>query len=71
MARSMKRVVTRSPSAEETMSDPHGKSSLRTVDIQPSRQEQERRSQTRAEGVLAKIEDATYAILRKHEKKPA
>jgi hypothetical protein len=53
------------------MSDPHGKSSLRTVDIQPSRQEQERRSQARAEGVLAKIEDATYAILRKHEKKPA
>jgi hypothetical protein len=53
------------------MSDPHGKETLRTVDIQPSTQEQERRSQARAQGVLAKIEDATYAILRKHEKKPA
>jgi hypothetical protein len=52
------------------MSDPHGKGTLRTVAIQPS-QPEERRSQARAEGVLAKIEDATYAILRKHEKKPA
>lgn len=52
------------------MSDPRSKGSLRTVDIQPSKQE-ERRSQARAEGILAKIEDATYAILRKHEKKPA
>jgi hypothetical protein len=53
------------------MSDPHGKATLRTVATQPSQQAQERRSQARAEGVLAKIEDATYAILRKHEKKPA
>lgn len=52
------------------MSDPHGNDTLTTVYIQPT-QEQERRSQVRAEGVLAKIEDATYAILRKHEKKPA
>jgi hypothetical protein len=67
----MKCVGTRRSSAEETMPDPHGKETLRTFDIQPSQQEQERRSQARAEGVLAKIEDATYAILRKHEKKPA
>jgi hypothetical protein len=53
------------------MSDSHGKETLRTVDIQPPTQEQERRSQVRAEGVLTKIEDATYAILRQHEKKPA
>lgn len=53
------------------MTDQHGKETLRTVDIQPSPQEQERRSQARAGGVLAKIEDATYAILREHEKKPA
>lgn len=50
------------------MPDPHGKETLRN---QPSTQQQERRSQARTEGVLAKIEDATYAILRKHEKKPA
>ena len=53
------------------MSDPQGKDTIRTLDIPPTTQEQERRSQPRAEGVLARIEDATYAILRKHEKKPA
>lgn len=67
----MKCIGTRSSSAEETMSDPQGKDTIRTLDIPPTTQEQERRSQPRAEGVLAKIEDATYAILRKHEKKPA
>ena len=29
---------------------------------------QERRSQPRPEGVLSKIEDATYEVLRKHQK---
>ena len=31
---------------------------------------QESRSQARSDSVLAQIEDATYAVLRKHEKKP-
>jgi hypothetical protein len=31
----------------------------------------DRRSQLRADTVLSQIEDATYAILRKHEKKSA
>jgi hypothetical protein len=31
----------------------------------------ERRSQSRKEGVLSKIEDATYEVLRKHAKKSA
>ena len=31
----------------------------------------ERRAQSRKDGVLSKIEDATYEILRKHEKKSA
>ena len=31
---------------------------------------QERRSQSRSDSVLAQIEDATYAVLRKHEKNP-
>jgi hypothetical protein len=70
MARLRSALVSRSFSAEEIMSGPHGKAAGRTVAIQPSQPEQERRSQARAEGVLAKIEDATYAILRKHEKKP-
>ena len=29
---------------------------------------QERRSQPRPEGILSKIEDATYEVLRKHQK---
>ena len=31
----------------------------------------ERRSQSRNDGVLSKIEDATYEVLRKHAKKSA
>ena len=31
----------------------------------------ERRAQSRKDGVLSKIEDATYEVLRKHEKKSA
>jgi len=31
----------------------------------------ERRSQSRKDGVLSKIEDATYEVLRKHDKKSA
>jgi hypothetical protein len=31
----------------------------------------ERRSQSRKDGVLSKIEDATYEVLRKHAKKSA
>jgi hypothetical protein len=31
----------------------------------------DRRSQSRTDNVLAQIEEATYAILRKHEKKSA
>lgn len=33
--------------------------------------EDDRRSQSRTDTVLSQIEDATYAILRKHEKKSA
>jgi hypothetical protein len=31
----------------------------------------ERRAQSRKDGVLSKIEDATYEVLRKHDKKSA
>lgn len=37
---------------------------------EPDREPRDRRIQPR-EGVLSRIEDATYAILRKHEKKTA
>jgi hypothetical protein len=38
---------------------------------QYSLKKDERRSQSRKDGVLSKIEDATYEVLRKHEKKSA
>ena len=53
------------------MLDPYAKETQRQLDIQPQTKEQERRSQARTESVLARIEDATYTVLRKHEKKPA
>jgi hypothetical protein len=53
------------------MQDPHAKDAQGQLDIQPQTKEQERRSQARSEGVLGQIEDATYAILRKHEKQSA
>jgi hypothetical protein len=43
---------------------------LRRRDPQRAK-EDDRRSQSRADTVLSQIEDATYAILRKHEKKSA
>jgi hypothetical protein len=53
------------------MSDPQAKDTQRPLDIQPQTRQQERRTQVRKDGVLAQIEDATYAILRKHEDKRA
>ena len=53
------------------MPDPHVKDTKGPQEISSSPQKQERRTQPRREGVLSQIEDATYAILRKHENKPA
>jgi len=39
-------------------------------DVEPAKPE-ERRTQPRSETVFSRIEDATYAILREHEKKRA
>jgi len=55
----------------ETMSDQHVKDVHQPVDVQPEPQTAERRTQARSETVLGQIEDATYAILRKHEKQSA
>lgn len=41
------------------------------VKVQAQQPERERRAQPRNETVLSRIEDATYAILRKHEQKSA
>jgi hypothetical protein len=51
------------------MPDPQTKDTYGQVDTQTPTKE--RRTQPRSETVLSRIEDATYAILRKHEKKPA
>jgi hypothetical protein len=52
------------------MPDPHVKDTKGPQEISSSPQKQERRTQPRREGVLSQIEDATYAILRKHENSP-
>ena len=58
-------------SAGEPMPDPHANDTKGPQEISSSTQKQDRRTQQRKEGVLGQIEDATYAILRKHENKPA
>jgi hypothetical protein len=57
--------------AGEPMPDPQTNDTYSQVDTQTRNQEEERRAHTRNETVLNRIEDATYAILRKHEKKSA
>jgi hypothetical protein len=41
------------------------------LDKQPQSAKEDRRSQSRGDGIFSLIEDATYEILRKHEKKSA
>ena len=43
----------------------------RKPDIESRNPEQDRRAHPRSEGVMGRIEDITYAILRKHLDKPA
>jgi hypothetical protein len=53
------------------MESPHDlNNALRRRDPQKAKDD-DRRSQSRTDTVLSQIEDATYAILRKHEKKSA
>ena len=49
------------------MPDPQAKDTQRPQEIPTTANAQERRTQARKEGVLRQIEDATYAILPKHE----
>lgn len=53
------------------MPDTRAKDNQGWFDFPAQSSERERRSEERNEGVLDRIEDATYAVLRKHEKKPA
>lgn len=54
------------------MANPQGNDGNSLYENPPSpRQERERRAQARNNSVLARIEDTTYEILRKHEKKLA
>lgn len=57
--------------AGEAMPDPQTNDTYSQVDTQTRKQEEERRTHIRNETVLNRIEDATYAILRKHENKSA
>ena len=53
------------------MQDSPVSNSSRKIDPQSQRMERERRTIVRSETILSRIENATYAILRKYDKKPA
>ena len=53
------------------MPDPQSKDPRAPFPTPFQNQECDRRSQPRSETTLSRIEDATYAVLRRHEKKPA
>ena len=53
------------------MSDPQSKDPQSPVEIPFQNQELDRRTQPRSETTLSRIEDATYAVLRRHEKQSA
>jgi len=50
------------------MPEQQGKETQQSRNIQPETNKQEKGPQARSQGVFSPIEDATYAILRKHEK---
>jgi hypothetical protein len=53
------------------MPDPQAKDTHLQFDMQLQNTEHDRRAQPRSETILSRIEDATYTVLRRHEKKPA
>jgi len=56
---------------EGAMQDSPVRDSSRKIDPQSQTMERERCTMVRSETVLSRIENATYAILRKYDKKPA
>jgi len=55
----------------EAMPEQQGKETQQSLDIQPETKKQGYGTQARSQGRLSQIEDATCAILRKHEKQTA
>lgn len=55
----------------ETMQNPQAKDDQQQYETTGKSKKQEPQTQARSETVLNQIEDATYAILRKHEKQSA
>ena len=53
------------------MQDPHANDLPSCTHLPPQNAQPERRAQPRSAGVLGRIEDTTYAILRRHQKKSA
>jgi hypothetical protein len=49
-------------------SSPAGDFPRKKPDLDLKTDEQERRARPRSEGILGRIEDITYAVLRKHDK---
>jgi hypothetical protein len=49
-------------------SSPAGKFPRKKPDIDPNAEEYDRRTRPRSEGIIGRIEDITYAVLRKHDK---
>ena len=53
------------------MPDPQSKDPNNPFETPFQKPELDRRTQPRSETTLNRIEDATYAVLRRHEKQPA
>jgi hypothetical protein len=56
---------------DESMADMRARDLRLPFEVEPANKLEERRAQPRSETVFSRIEDATYAILREHEKKTA
>jgi len=55
----------------ETMPEQQGKETQPSVNTELETKKQEQGTQARSQGVFNQIEDATYVILRKHDKQTA
>lgn len=58
-------------SGDDPMADPHETNRNLPFEIELGKKPPERRALPRSGTVLSRIEDATYAILREHEKQSA
>jgi hypothetical protein len=56
------------PTPGEAMSDQHAKDAPESLNVEPETPKKDHRAPPRHENALSQIENATYAMLRKHEK---